>query len=61
DELAHAMAKFSTSAGNAGARRGSAAPQASHRHGAPSRGVTQLRTIDGGAAPKPVADSWDEF
>ena len=61
DELAHAMAKFSTSAGNAGARRGSPAPQTSHRHGAPSRGVTQLRTIDGGAAPKPVADSWDEF
>ncbi|MCD1645380.1 methyl-accepting chemotaxis protein, partial [Aurantimonas coralicida] len=60
DELAHAMAKFSTSAGNAGARRseGRAQPQ---RHGAPSRGVTQLRTIDGGAAPKPVADSWDEF
>ncbi|EAS48953.1 putative methyl-accepting chemotaxis protein [Aurantimonas manganoxydans SI85-9A1] len=61
DELAHAMAKFSTSAGDAGARRGSPAPQPSHRHGAPSRGVRQLRTIDGGAAPKPVADSWDEF
>ncbi|WP_370197302.1 methyl-accepting chemotaxis protein [Aurantimonas sp.] len=60
DELAHAMAKFSTSAGNAGARRSEGRAQP-HRHGAPSRGVTQLRTIDGGAAPKPVADSWDEF
>ena len=54
DELAHAMAKFSTSAGNAGARRseGRAQPQ---RH-APSRGVTQMRTTgSGGAARAPQA------
>ncbi|MDX1732388.1 MAG: methyl-accepting chemotaxis protein, partial [Aurantimonas coralicida] len=62
DELAHAMAKFSTSAGNAGARRseGRAQPQ---RH-APSRGVTQMRTTgSGGAARAPQAqeDGWEEF
>jgi len=62
DELAHAMAKFRTSAGNAGARRseGRAQPQ---RH-APSRGVTQMRTTgSGGAARAPQAqeDGWEEF
>ncbi|MBC6716473.1 HAMP domain-containing protein [Aurantimonas sp. DM33-3] len=62
DELAHAMAKFSTSAGNAGARRsdGRAQPQ---RH-APSRGVTQMRTTGSGGAARAAQiqeDSWEEF
>ncbi|WP_244401185.1 methyl-accepting chemotaxis protein [Aurantimonas manganoxydans] len=62
DELAHAMAKFSTSAGNAGARRseGRAQPQ---RH-APSRGVTQMRTTGSGGAARATQiqeDSWEEF
>ncbi|MCW7546270.1 methyl-accepting chemotaxis protein [Aurantimonas litoralis] len=59
DELAHAMAKFRTSAGDATQRRQpSRAPQRQ------SAKVTQLRpTGSGGAAraPQPNADSWEEF
>ena len=64
DELAHAMAKFSTSAGNAGARRMGGRPQVQQRSAAPSRGVTQMRTTgSGGAARAPQAqeDGWEEF
>jgi len=63
DELAHAMAKFRTSAGEASARR-HAAPRQQPRSATPSRGVTQLRTTgSGGAARAAMAqeDGWEEF
>ncbi|MDX1731424.1 MAG: methyl-accepting chemotaxis protein, partial [Aurantimonas coralicida] len=63
DELAHAMAKFSSSAGNAGARRSEGRTQAPQRH-APSRGVTQMRTTGSGGAARATQiqeDGWEEF
>ncbi|MEF2553916.1 methyl-accepting chemotaxis protein, partial [Aurantimonas sp. A2-1-M11] len=56
DELAHAMARFRTSAGDESARRRPA--QGSQPSGRP---VPQLRTIDGGISPRRAANEWNDF